>query len=418
MRADGLILVSVDDHVVEPPGLFDDRLPAAYADRAPAMRRRPDGTDVWVFEGVAIPQIAMNAVAGRPREKRGDDPRCFDDVSASCYDPDARVRAMSADGVLGSVCFPSFPQFCGQVFSAARDHDLALAVIRAYNDWHIDEWAGSHPDRFIPLAITPLWSPELAATEVRRVAAKGCHAVSFSERPSHLGLPSFHSDAWDVVWEACSDVGTIVCLHIGSSAAVRAVRVPGDDLARLRVAGPLTRASNEEPIDVQITVAPLTTIQAAADLLWSPVLRRFPNLRFALSEGGIGWVPYFLERVDTQYEHHGVWTGQDFGDRRPSEVFRDQIVLSFIDEAVGLEGRHHLAMTNVCWESDYPHSDSSWPESAEAAAASIADLDEAEIALVTHENAMRHFCFDPFSRRPRESCTVAALRAEVAATSR
>jgi predicted TIM-barrel fold metal-dependent hydrolase len=416
VRADDFILVSTDDHVVEPPDLFAGRLPAAFAGRAPRVDRRGDGTDAWVFEGVAIPQVAMNAVAGRPPEELGLDPRCLDDVREGCYDPDARVRDMSADGVLGSLCFPSFPQFCGQVFAATRDRELALAVVQAYNDWHIEAWAGSHPDRFIPLAITPLWSPELIAAEVRRVAAKGCHAVTLSEQPTHLGLASYHGDEWDVVWKACCEVGTIACLHIGSSAAVRAVRAPGEDMPRVRVRGPLTRTRTDEPIDVQITVAPLTTIQAAADLLWSPVLRRFPDLRFALSEGGIGWVPYFLERVDSIYKRHGVWTGQDFGDRLPSEVFREQIVLSFIDESIGLEGRHHLALDNVCWESDFPHSDSSFPHSAEAVAACVEGLSDDEIAKITHQNAMRHFRFDPFSRRPKEQCTVAALRAEAAAS--
>jgi predicted TIM-barrel fold metal-dependent hydrolase len=410
-----LVLVSVDDHVVEPPHLFDGRLPAKYQARAPVVQRRPDGTDVWVFEGVAIPQIGMNAVAGRPPEELGLDPHRFDDIRPGCYDPDERVRDMSADGVLGSVCFPSFPQFCGQVFAAARDRDLALAVVQAYNDWHIDEWCGSHPDRLVPLAITPLWSPDLIADEVRRVAAKGCHAISLSEQPSHVGLPSYHTDEWDVVWETCSDIGTIACLHIGSSAAVKAVRAPGDDLPRIRVVGPLTRTRTDEPIDVQITVDPITSIQAAADLLWSPALRRFPSMRFALSEGGVGWVPFFLERVDRAYRHHRHWTGQDFGDRLPSEVFREQVVLSFIDEAVGLENRHHLQVDNLCWESDFPHSDSSFPRSAEAVAASVKGLSDEEVAKITHENAMRHFGFDPYSRRAPEACTVRALRAEVGA---
>jgi hypothetical protein len=182
---------------------------------------------------------------------------------------------------------------------------------------------------------------------------------------------------------------------------MRAIRVAGEELHRVRATGPLTRSSNEEPIDVQITVAPLTTIQAAADLLWSPVFRRFRDMRFALSEGGIGWVPYFLERVDTQYRRHRVWTGQDFGDRLPSEVFREHVVLSFIDETVGLENRHHLDMAKVCWESDFPHSDSNWPRSAEAVAASIDGLPENEIAMVPYENAMRQFRFAPFSRRSR-----------------
>ena len=104
---------------------------------------------------------------------------------------------MNANGVLASMNFPSYPQFCGQYFARSEDKDLALAVLRAYNDWHIDEWCGTYPGRMIPLAIPPIWSAELMAEEVRRVAKKGCHAVTFSENPEKLGYPSFHSEHWD-----------------------------------------------------------------------------------------------------------------------------------------------------------------------------------------------------------------------------
>jgi len=151
---------------------------------------------------------------------------------------------------------------------------------------------------------------------------------------------------------------------------------------------------------------------AAADLLWSRVMKEFPPLRIALSEGGTGWVPYFLDRVDRTYEMHHRWTGQDFGDRVPSEVFREHFLTCFIADPVGLQLRHLIGIDNIAWECDYPHSDSSWPLAAEELARVAADVPDPELAKITWENACRWYSFDPFAHRPRERCTVGALRAE------
>jgi predicted TIM-barrel fold metal-dependent hydrolase len=393
-----LVLVSVDDHVVEPPHLFEGRLAARFVEGAPRLVHKDDGTDVWVYDGREIPNIGLNAVAGRPPEEYGMEPTSFDELRPGCYDIDERVRDMNANGVLGSMCFPSFPNLCGQLFARSSDKELGLAVLQAYNDWHIDEWCGSYPGRFIPLAIPPLWDPELMAAEIHRVAAKGCHAVSFSENPEKLKLPSLHNDHWDPFWSACCDEDVIVSMHIGSSST-------------------LVVTSVEAPIDVLISLQPINIVQAAADLLWSPVLRKFPSLRVALSEGGIGWIPYFLDRVDWIYQRHHRWTGQDFGDMLPSQLFRERIVTCFIDDPSGVENRHRVGVDTICWESDYPHSDSTWPVSPETLAKSLDPLDDltrAEVDAITHLNAMRHFRYDPFAQRLRESCTVAALRAEAA----
>jgi predicted TIM-barrel fold metal-dependent hydrolase len=393
MNVDDLVLVSVDDHVVEPPNMFDAHLPARYKDVAPRVVRKADGTDVWVYEGQELPNIGLNAVAGRPPEEFGIEPTSFDEMRPGCYDIDARIDDMNANGVLGSMCFPSFPQFCGQLFARTKDKDVGLAMLRAYNDWHVDEWCGAHPGRFIPLSLPPLWDPELMADEVRRMAAKGCHAVTFSENPEKLGYASLHSDHWDPFWTACSDEGTVVCLHIGSSSQ-------------------LVITSVEAPIDVMITLQPINIVQAASDLLWSRVLRTFPALKIALSEGGIGWIPYFLERADYVYQHHKAWTGQDFGDQLPSQLFRERMITCFIDDAVGLENRHHIGVDHITWECDYPHSDSTWPHSPERLGKAIVDIPDDEIDKITHRNAMRDFVYDPFAVRPKEACTVAALRAE------
>jgi len=392
MDLDDLILVSVDDHVVEPPDLFEGRLSAAAAERAPRVVRQANGQDSWVFEGTALPNVGLNAVAGRVPEEYGVDPVSFDQMRPGCYDIDERVRDMDVNGVLGSLNFPSIAGFAGQLFMTCDDKAIALELLQAYNDWHIDDWCGTHPGRMIPLAVPVIWDPELMAAEIRRVAAKGCHAVTFSENPEKLGLPSFHSDHWNPFWAACAETDTVVCLHIGSSSTT-------------------VITAMDAPIDTMIALQPMNIMLCAADLLFSPVLRRFPRLRVALSEGGIGWIPYFLERVDYTYRHHHVWTNQDFGDRLPSDVFREQIVTCFIDDAVGVELRHHLNLDNVCWECDYPHSDSTWPDAPETAMRYLEGLPQEDIDRITHLNAMRIFSYDPFAHLPREQCTVGALRA-------
>jgi predicted TIM-barrel fold metal-dependent hydrolase len=395
MKAEDLIMISVDDHVVEPPTLFEGHIPDRYRDLAPRVRRTEDGSDVWTFNGATIPNIGLNAVAGRPKEEYGIEPTAFDEIRPGTHDIDERIKDMNAGGILASMNFPSFPGFSGRVFAATEDKDLALAVLRAYNDWHIDEWAGTHPGRIIPMALPVLWDAELCAEEVRRVAAKGCHSLTFTENPATLGYPSFHSDHWDPLWRAVCEENVVVSIHLGSS-------------GRLSVTAP------DAPIDVMITLQPMNICQAAADLLWSRVLKEYPGIRFALSEGGTGWIPYFLDRVDRTYDMHHRWTGQDFGGRLPSEVFREHFLTCFISDPVGVELRHRIGIDNIAWECDYPHSDSSWPHAPEELAEVAADVPDDELNKITFENAMRWYSFDPFAHRPRERSTVGALRAEAA----
>jgi predicted TIM-barrel fold metal-dependent hydrolase len=397
MRVDEMVFVSVDDHVVEPPDLFDGRLPARYQDGAPRVERNERGDDVWVFNGVEIPNIGLNAVAGRPPEEYGVDPTSFDEMRPGCWDIDQRVKDMSAGGVLGSMCFPSFPSFSGRLFMGCDDKELALAVLQAYNDWHIEGWCGAYPERFIPMALPVLWDPALCAAEVRRVAGKGCHSLTFTENPAALGLPSFHNEYWDPLWRSLVEVGTVLNVHLGSS-------------------GQLAVTAADAPMDVMITLQPMNICMAAADLVWSRVFKEFKDLKVALSEGGIGWIPYFLDRLDRTYEMHHRWTGQDFGNELPSDIFRRHILTCFINDPVGVQLRDEIGVDNICWEQDYPHSDSSWPAAPEefAAVCERYGVTDTEVDKMSHENAMRWYQFDPFSIRPKEQCTVGVLRAEVA----
>jgi predicted TIM-barrel fold metal-dependent hydrolase len=395
MQLDDLIIVSVDDHVVEPPDMFERHLPAKYADVAPKLIHKDDGTDVWSFQGFEVPNIGLNAVAGRPKDEYGIDPTSFEEIRDGCFDVEKRVLDMSANGVLGSLNFPSLPGFAGRLFAALEDKDTSIVLAQAYNDWHIDEWCGHAPDRFIPLAIPMIWDPEACAAEIHRVAKKGCHAVTFPENPEPLGLPSLHSDHWDPFWQACSDEGTIVCMHIGSS-------------------GKLVMTAADAPIDVMIVLQPMNIVQCAADLIHSPVFKKFPDLTVALSEGGIGWIPYFLERLDHSYTVHKAWTGADFGSKLPSEVFLEHIVLCYISDAAGVKLARDIGVDRITVEVDYPHSDTNWPYAPERMMEEFdaTDLTDAEINKMTHENAMGFFRYDPFAIRPRERCTVGALRSE------
>jgi predicted TIM-barrel fold metal-dependent hydrolase len=393
MDADDLILISVDDHVVEPPTMFENHMPDKYRDRAPRVIKTPEGGDIWEFEDVRAPNVGLNAVAGCPPEEYNLDPTEYTQMRPGCFDVDSRIGDMSAGGVLAGLNFPTFPHFCGQFFWRIDDKDVALAAVRAYNDWHIDEWAGSHPDRLIPLSLMPLWDPELMADEIRRVAAKGCHAVTFSENPSKLGLPSYHTDHWDPFFTACVDESVVVCLHIGSSSSM-----------------PVT--APDAPPDIVMALTPTNSLLALIDILFSGTFNRFPGLQIAMSEGGIGWIPFALERADYVYEHHHRWTGADFGGKLPSQVFHEHFWTCFIDDPVGLRLRDSVGINRMMWELDYPHSDSTWPTAPEQLTKNLNGLPVDEINKITHENAMQAFSFDPFKHRPKERCTVKALRAE------
>jgi predicted TIM-barrel fold metal-dependent hydrolase len=395
MRVEDLILVSVDDHVVEPPSMsayFRDHVAAKYRDRVPKVIRRADGSDAWLIEGKEISTFGLNAVQGRPRESWGTDPANFDEVRPGTWDVHQRVRDMDANGVLASINFSSWPGLGGQFFVAGDDMEYAAAMVRAYNDWHIDEWCGAYPGRFIPLALSGFaLGPDWMAEEIRRLAGRGCHAVSFHPETYRFGMPDLHGDEWDPAWAACEEVGSVMVFHFGGQ----------------------PNFMPRTPFDVIPHSMPFQTAIFAAELLWSPVLRRFPGIKIALAEGGIGWVPYFLEKADFVYDHHRRWTGSDFGDMLPSQVFRDHVQTCFIDDETGLRNRHFIGVDTITWECDYPHSDSTWPQSPETVMKSLeaAELPDDEIHKVTWENACRWYQFDPFEHRAREACTVGALRA-------
>ncbi len=194
--------------------------------------------------------------------------------------------------------------------------------------------------------------------------------------------------------QAMCDTNTVLSLHIGA----------GFDLIQ---------KAPEAPIDHLIILSAQITALIAQDLLFGPTLRQFPDLKVALSEGGIGWIPFYLDRADRHFENQ-AWLHNDFGGKKPSDVFREHILACFITDPSGLHARHRIGMDIIAWECDYPHTDTTWPESPEFAWKEFQDAGctDAEIHQITWENTCRFFDWDPFQYTPKEQATVGALRAQ------
>jgi predicted TIM-barrel fold metal-dependent hydrolase len=385
MTATSELIISVDDHVIEPPSVWVDRVPRGDRERVPHVVEE-EGASIWVYEDVRIPIPGLFVQAGRPEADIKPELMTYERMRPAYYDAKERSKDMDTDGVLASACFPTIPRYCGQTFLEAKDRELALVCVRAYNDWMIEEWAGAAPGRFIPMVIVPLWDPALAAAEVRRGAAAGAKAVSFSENPAKLGLPSIHdsSNHWDPFLSALDETDLPMCIHFGSSSMV-------------------PNTSDDAPIYVSATLSPLNLTYATVDWLFSHRLERYPNLKICLSEGGIGWIPYILERAEYVVAHM-PWAAKfdpyDYGQTEreglgpelsPTELFRRHIYGCFIDDRFGVANLDLIGVDNVMLETDYPHGDGTYPNSLPNAQRLLGGLDDDTRYKIMQGNARRVF---------------------------
>jgi predicted TIM-barrel fold metal-dependent hydrolase len=367
-------VISVDDHIVEPPHAFTGRLPAKFADRAPRVVEHDDGRQVWLYEGQELPNVGFNAVAGRPVSEYSFEPTRFDEMRRGAWDIGARIADMDLNGIYASVCFPSFlPGFAGQRLQQLTDDpELALACVRAWNDWVIEEWAGFAPGRMIPLQIPYLLDTEIGAAEIRRNAERGFRAMTFSEAPHMLGLPTLHSGHWDPLMEACAETETVVCLHVGSS-------------------GTSPATAPDAPSDTIGVLFFGYAMFAAVDWLYSRLPVRFPDLKICLSEGGIGWVGGLLDRLEhvRKYDSmYGTWNDIALS---PADTFRRNFWVCAIDDPSAFLQREVIGVENILVEADYPHADSTWPTTQQKLASQLAGLPPDDIARVTWANAAALF---------------------------
>ena len=387
--------ISVDDHVVEPPTVWSDRLPAKYRDVGPRYARRRIGltrwqqgafvtdkddngveTDVWLFEDVVKPIRRNIAAAGLDRDEMDLNPISFDEMRKGCFDATARLADMDLNHVGASLCFPQMSRFCGQEFSEAKDKDLGLACIKAYNDWMVDEWCATDRARLIPLIMVPLWDGELAAAEVRRNAERGVRAVTFSENPYVLGFPSIHSGAWEPFFRACAETDTTINMHIGSSSKMATV-------------------SPDAVPAVGASLSSANAVSSLMEFLFSGVLERYPTLLLAYSEGQVGWIPYQLERADAVWSEHRAWNGLKGEMKRPpSHYYYRQVYGCVFRDFFGMRNLADVGEDNVTFEVDYPHTDSTFPNTVALAREMFAGLSDEQRYKVCRGNAIRMLHLD------------------------
>jgi predicted TIM-barrel fold metal-dependent hydrolase len=383
-------LISVDDHIVEPPNVWVDRVAAKDRDRAPHMETI-EGVECWVYDGKRWPTPGLGAVAGKSKEEFSPEPVSFADMRAGCYDPKARLADMDRAGILASMCFPTITRFCGQMFYEAGDREFALECLRHYNDWIVEEWCAAAPGRYIPVMLIPLWDPKLAVAEMERMAARGVTTFLFSENPEPLGLPTIAdpSGYWDPVMAAASEMDLVVSMHVGSSSQVPQI-------------------AKTSPFMANLAWGAIRTSGAMLIWLFSGVFQKYPNLKIALSEGEIGWIPYFLERAEQVLDKQRFWVQRgvkfmdhaaagfvDFDSLDVRATFREHVFGCFIHDEHGIASIGEIGEDNIMCETDYPHSDSTWPDCIKEVRHQVAHLDPAVQYKILRGNAERLYRFTP-----------------------
>jgi predicted TIM-barrel fold metal-dependent hydrolase len=391
------LIISVDDHILEPRDLWQRELPVSMRERGPkcvrektksvfqggtlSMERNVDDgtwTDVWLFDDLVMGTNLLHAAGGMPVEEQRNVPAVYEDFRPGAYDQAARLADMDANNQEVGINYPNtFPRFAGQGFAERADKDLALACLRIYNDWMIDEWCGgAGKGRLVPQTLIPLWDPVAAAAEVRRCAAKGSFAIAFSENPAKLGFPSLYTGAWDVLWDACQDTDTTISMHIGSSSSM-----------------PTT--CPEAPLAVSMSLNAHNAQGSVCDWVYSRTLERFPRLKLAYAESQVGWMPFQYERMD------GIWHEQVGGvdlPEPPSTYVRGRVFGCIFDDLHGLRSRDEVGMEHILFECDFPHPNGSFPNSRQRAwqLASKAGLDEDEVYALIRGNAIHVYGLDRF----------------------
>ncbi len=364
-------LISVDDHLMEPPDTFDGRLPAKFADRAPRVVETEEGHEVWMIEDTPYFQVGFMCVAGRPREDHRVEPARYSEMRRGCWDIHDRIKDMDINGVWASVNFPSgVTGFGGTLFSELADKELGAACVRAWNDWLFEEWYGSYPDRIVPLGITYLTDPAIGAEEIRRNAKRGFTAVTMPEQPHKQGLPPIFDPYWEPIIQACAETETVMNLHVGSSGFPS--MPPGAPM-----------------LELGATLFQAIAFESCAEWLWSAWPARYPELKIAMSEGGIAWVGGLIDRLDNIMARSGYGAGWPGEEVSPSECLRRNFWFCMIDDPSTISTKDAIGVENILFESDYPHGDGTWPDTQEVMERLLRDLPDEEIRMIAHENAAK-----------------------------
>jgi predicted TIM-barrel fold metal-dependent hydrolase len=367
-------LISVDDHVQEPPDLWTQRLSRSrWGDRIPHIARRKDGTEYWVVDGQELSGFGV-ASAGAAMPDRAREPQTWEDVPRLAYDPAARLHAMDADGVDYSVLYPIVAGLAGETFGKLTEPALELACVQAYNDWLVDTWARTSA-RFIPQCIVPLAPIVATVQEIRRAVKMGHKGVVLPAAPMLLreALPHINEPDYDPIWETCQDLHVPICFHAGCSQKMQFPAYAGLSPGLVASLAAMTR--------------PISSVQVVANFLYSRILLRYPGLKVVFAETSLAWGTYELETADHQFERQRL--DREGYALMPSEMFHRQCYLTGWYDRAAIETRHHLGVGNILWGTNLPLTTSTWPTTREYVAKSFDGIPEDEKAQMLWGNAAK-----------------------------
>jgi len=377
-------LISCDSHAQPHKDAFTSRMSKAkWGDAIPHLQETTDKAHMavamdhpverWMINGQVVGNrgvVNCPTVMNDPMRKYF--PQYWGEVPSYVYDPTDRLSALDKDGVDGEVLFPNDPVQSGTFFQGNADFELDC--VRAYND-ALAEWR-EVSDRYVPLAVIPYMSGiEVTVAEVQRAVKKGHRGIVMLVEPSQNleGLKHFNDPYWDPLWATCQDLNAPIHWHAGGGLRLTMPRWSGYTRNQEQAMGPSGGFS------VQAQFIP--------NLIFSGVLDRYPRSKWVCAETGLGWVNYILEGCDHEWERRHLWTEGIV--TRPSELFRRQIYVDFWYESAGIQQRHNIGIENIMWESDYPHSTSTYPESWQFVNRTLAGVPEHEKKQLLYGNAMR-----------------------------
>jgi len=377
-------LISCDSHAQPDKDAFTSRMSKAkWGDAIPHLMETADKAHMavamdrpvqrWVVNGQMVGNrgvVNCPTVMNDPMRKYF--PQHWDEVPSYVYNPVDRLGALDKDGIDAEILFPNDPVQSGCFFQGSAEFELDC--VRAYND-ALAEWR-EVSDRYVPLAVIPYMSGiDVTVAEVQRAVHKGHRGIVMLVEPSQNleGLKHFNDPYWDPLWAACQALDVPIHWHASGGLRLSMPRWSGYTRNQEQAVGPSGGFS------VQAQFIP--------NLIFSGVLDRYPRLKWVCAETGLGWVNYILDGCDHEWQRRHLWTEGIL--TRPSELFRRQIYVDFWYEEAGIRQRHHIGIENIMWESDYPHSTSTYPESWEFVKRTLAGVPEEEQKLLRYGNAMR-----------------------------
>jgi predicted TIM-barrel fold metal-dependent hydrolase len=328
-------LISSDSHVKIPDEAWQQYLDPEFRSRAPRIERTEEGA-FRIFEGNRTPVRALDNLAGKRPEEFSLNVRRMDEQRPGAWDPEARLKDMDIDGVDAEILF-----FGGPLVT--KDRRLHLNSVRGYHRW-LTDFCSPAPRRLLGMAVIPIDTPEIAVEEIRYVRRAGLVGGMIPLFPPE---GDYGDRKWDPMWEAFVDAGLPVALHTGS-------RRPGTPEVRL--------FDSSARFMTGLVMNKMAVAEALSELIHGLVMQRYPDLRFVAVEAQVGWISFVLYYMDHLWEKHRYWTKSPL-EHPPSTYFHRQVVATFMEDPVGLREYQHIGVDNIMWASDYPHSETTWPNS-------------------------------------------------------